>query len=340
MPQVSPQTVAIIYDSDVGTARRAAKAMAESLGFESAAAEEIALAVTELATNLFRHAHGGKLTLTPLAVADRVGLEVLSQDSGPGIPNVEQALTNGYSTIGSRGAGLGAINRLMDEFDVTSRPGAGTRILCRKWRRDYGANPEPCPLSFGVATRPRTFGAPNGDGFVIKQWARSALVGIIDGLGHGQFAHRAASTARQYVETHFDQPLDQLFRGTGRAARATRGVVMALARFDWGLGRMCFASVGNIETRVFPSSAEFKFPVRRGVIGLNAPSAKVVEHPWPLDNTMVLHSDGLRSHWGLDDFPELTRQTPAAAAEQLLRALAREQDDATVLVVGGRPDDE
>jgi hypothetical protein len=98
-------------------------------------------------------------------------------------------------------------------------------------------------MEFGVATRPRTFGAVNGDAFVVKPWARSVLAGIIDGLGHGQFAHRAAQTARQYVESHFDQPLDQIFRGTGRACRATRGVVMALARFDclpkstWGVAK-------------------------------------------------------------------------------------------------------
>ena len=81
---------------------------------------------------------------------------------------------------------------------------------------------------------------------------KRALVGVIDGLGHGQFAHRAAQTARQYVENHFDLPLDQIFRGVGRACRATRGVVMALARFDWGQGRLAFASVGNIAVRVFP----------------------------------------------------------------------------------------
>jgi anti-sigma regulatory factor (Ser/Thr protein kinase) len=308
--------------------------MAESAGFDPAAVEEIALAVTELATNLLHHARGGTLTLTPLADAGRAGVEVLSQDHGPGIPDIERALANGFSTVGSRGVGLGAVNRLMDEFDLSSRPGVGTRVLCRKWRRDYPVSPEPCPLAFGVATRPRTFGQVNGDAFVIKQWDRSALVGIIDGLGHGQYAHRAAQTARQYVESHFDQPLDQVFRGTGRAARATRGVVMALARFDWGVGRVVFASVGNIEARVFPSSAALKFPVRRGVIGLNAPAALVVERTWPPGNTMVLHSDGLRSHWGPDELPDLTGQPPSAAAEQLLRALARELDDATVIVVG------
>jgi serine/threonine protein phosphatase PrpC len=228
---------------------------------------------------------------------------------------------------------LGAINRLMDELDITSERGRGTRIVCRKWVRQHTDSIRSCPLAFGVATRPRQPGAENGDAFVIKQWAESALVGIMDGLGHGQFAHCAAQAARQYVESHCDLPLDQIFRGVSRACRATRGVVMALARFDWGQGRLAFASVGNIEVRVFPSSKQFPFSIRRGVLGVNAPNALVTEHPWPPDHMLVLHSDGLRTHWNWKDFPGLANQPAPALAQEFLRVLAKEEDDATVIVV-------
>ena len=168
---------------------------------------------------------------------------------------------------------------------------------------------------------------------MVKQWAESALVGVIDGLGHGHFAHRAAQAARQYVESHFERPLDQIFRGTARACRMTRGVVMALARFDWGRARLAFASVGNIEVRVFPSSEPFHFSIRRGIVGLNAPNALVTEHPWPPGHLLVLHSDGLRAHWGWKDFPGLASQPAAALAQEFLRRLATKEDDATVIVV-------
>jgi len=333
MGEVASQTITVHHDSDVGAARRAAKGMVEALGFDPVAGEEVALAVIELATNLIKHAGGGQLILTPLQDGARVGLEVVSHDTGPGIPDIERALTDGFSTSGSRGMGLGAVNRLMDEFDLRSRFREGTRVVCRKWRRDYAASTERCPLAFGVATRPRNFGAPNGDAFLLKRWDASILAGVIDGLGHGQFAHRAAQTARQYVETHFDQPLDQIFRGTGRACRATRGVVMALARFDWGQGRVSVASVGNIELRVFPSSGSMYFPVRRGVVGLNAPGALVTQQDWDPDAIMVMHSDGLRTHWSWREFPRLPGQSASVAAEELLRTLARANDDATVIVV-------
>jgi anti-sigma regulatory factor (Ser/Thr protein kinase) len=329
----TPQSIDVRHASDIGAARRAAKTLAESIGFAPAVGEEIALVMTELATNLIKHARDGKLVLTPLAADGRAGLEIESRDSGPGIADVEQALGDRFSTAGTRGTGLGAVNRLMDELDIASKPGQGTRIVSRKWVRRPAVSLRPCPLAFGVATRPRQPGADNGDAFVIKQWAESALVGVIDGLGHGQFAHRAAQAARQYVETHFDLPLDQIFRGVGRACRATRGVVMALARFDWGQDRLAFAAVGNVEVRVFPHSEPFRFTIRRGVIGLNAPNAVVTEHPWAPDHLLLLHSDGLRTHWSWKDFPGVADQPAPALAQEFLRVLAKEEDDATAVVV-------
>src|SRR5664280_2437884 len=153
-----PQTVEILYPSNVGAARLGSKALAESIGFDPAVCEEIALAMTELATNLIKHTQGGKLTLTPLADGGRIGLEIESHDSGPGIADVEQALADRFSTAGTHGTGLGAVNRLMDELDITSEHGRGTRIVCRKWVRQQGASLRPCPLAFGVATRPRDTG--------------------------------------------------------------------------------------------------------------------------------------------------------------------------------------
>jgi len=328
------QTIEVRYPSDVGAARHAAKAAAEGLGLDPTASEEIALAVTELATNLLKHARAGRLLLTPLRAEEGPGLQIESQDQGPGIADLQQAMTDGYSTAGSLGTGLGAVNRLMDEFEITSRAGAGTHVLCRKWLRVHPGGFRPCPLEFGVATRPHPGFALNGDAFIVRRWGESALAGIIDGLGHGQFAHRAAQAARRYIENHYTQPLSQIFTGVARACYATRGVVMALALFDWGRDRLTFASVGNIEVRVFPRAERFAFPVQRGIVGLNAPKTAVTEHPWKPDSLLVLQSDGLRSQWSWEDFPGLPEHPAHVVAQRLLRDLARHQDDATVLVVG------
>ena len=332
MPAPAPESLDIRHESDVGKARRAGKIAAMGVGFGPDESEEIVLVMIELATNLLKHAQGGRLLLQPIAADGRVGLEVESQDGGPGIADVEQAMADRFSTAGSRGTGLGAVNRLMDEMNIASRRGSGTRIVARKWVRAYRPSVRPCPIEVGVATRPCRACTVNGDSFVIKRWSESILVGVVDGLGHGPFAHQAAVTATSYVESHFDRPLDQIFIGVGRACRSTRGVVMALARFDWGRGQMSFASIGDIGARVVPDAGSFRLRERRGIVGFNAPNPDVSEHVWPPDHWLIVHSDGIRARWTATDFLELQKLAPAAAAERLLRDHAEENDDATVLI--------
>jgi len=341
---VAQQTIEVLHSSDVTVARRAATAMALAIGFDEKVAEEIVIAVSELASNLVRHAKCGTLTLTPLNEGGRIGIRIESQDSGPGIVDVEQAMTDGVSTAGSLGYGLGAVNRLMDEFAITSQQGAGggTRIVCKRWVRGEASSVTPCPLAFGAATRAHPMMAVNGDAFVIKRWGTSALVAVIDGVGHGQFAQHAAQTGRQYIESHFDQPLQAIIGGVGRACRGTRGVVMAVARFDFrnpqSAIRLTFASVGNVEARVFGRPEPLNFIIRRGIVGVNAPDPVVTEHRWEPSNVMVLHSDGVTTHWRWEDFPNLVEASATVMAQRLLRALSKNDDDATVLVVKGRDD--
>ena len=203
-----------------------------------------------------------------------------------------QAITDGFSTAGSLGYGLGAVNRLMDDFGIASRGqgGQGTRIVCQRWRSLKNPAVKPCPLVLGAATRPLPAMVKNGDAFVLERWGESALVGVIDGVGHGQSAFQAALEARLFVENHFDRPLDALFFGVGRACRGTQGVVMALARFDWGSEKLTFASVGNIESRVFECPQKMNFNQRRGLIGLNAPNPVVTEHR--CEGFMIRRADG------------------------------------------------
>jgi anti-sigma regulatory factor (Ser/Thr protein kinase) len=328
--------IPIASASDAYTVRQTAKEMASAIGFGEQVGEEIALAVSELASNLLKHARGGELRLSRVEDNGRLGIRIESHDLGPGIADVEQAMTDGFSTVGGRGYGLGAVNRLMDQFEITSRCAAstGTHIVCTRWLR-VDAPVAACPLEFGLATRPRLGMTMNGDAFVIKRWDTSALVGVIDGLGHGKHAHHAAQKARQYVETHFDQPLDAVFRGVGRTCRATRGVVMALARFEFGGDsiRFSFASVGNVEARFLRKDDAEKFIVRRGVLGGNAPSPRVTEHHWKTGNILMLFSDGVSQHWSTENFPELTNEAATVMAERLLRIFSKENDDATLIVV-------
>lgn len=337
MPLLRDRQVDVSHMSDASEARRLARTMALELGFDEKASEELALVASELATNLVKHAQGGHLTLTSIENAGRKGIQFESQDNGPGIPDIDQAVTDGFSSAESLGYGLGTINRLMDDFDILPRPDGknGTLITCRRWMRNHIRIHIPGPLSIGIATRAYPNMSLNGDAFVVEQWNESVLIAVIDGLGHGQHANIAAQTAREYIESHYDQPLTTLFRGAGRACRATRGVVMALARFDWGQNpiQIKFASIGNIAVRVFGCPNSMKFRVQRGVVGLNAPDPVVVDYDWDSSFIFVLHSDGLDSKWQWDDYPQLHKLSANETARLLMRNLARDDDDATVIVV-------
>lgn len=240
--------VEVARPAEIKRATDAARRLAALLGFGSQDCDEIVLAVTELATNLTKHTTGGKITLH--AIEGRPGIQVESEDYGPGIPDVEQAMADGFSTAGSLGTGLGTVNRLMHELEFYSLSPTGTRIVCQRWLRSKETTPFVHWLEFGAATRAYRRQAENGDAFFIRHWEGGALGGVIDGLGHGPFAQRAAQCARKYLDQHFDQSLENLFRGVGRTCSATRGVVMALARFDAARKTVATASVGNIETRL------------------------------------------------------------------------------------------
>ena len=110
---------------------------------------------------------------------------------------------------------------------------------------------------------------------------------------------------------------------------------MALVRFDFSGNeiRFSFASIGNIETRVFGGATRPQFIVPRGIVGGNAPQPRVTDYSWSPGAVLVLHSDGLSCHWGLADFPDLLRESAAMMAARLLRTLAKDNDDATVVVV-------
>lgn len=122
----------VTTQADVEYARREARHLARSLGFGPAAAEAVALSVSELATNLVRYAKDGEILVVPWETPLRRGIRIESRDRGPGLANLARALEDGYSTGGGLGSGLPGVRRLMDDFQIESDP-AGTRIVAVKW---------------------------------------------------------------------------------------------------------------------------------------------------------------------------------------------------------------
>jgi anti-sigma regulatory factor (Ser/Thr protein kinase)/serine/threonine protein phosphatase PrpC len=317
---------------DCAVAKQTARRLTCELGFAAAHSEEVVLAVAELASNVVRHAGHGTLIFRPLNGGERVGIEVEAEDHGPGMKDIEQAFADGYSSAGGLGYGLGTVNRLMDELEITSTAALGTRILCRRWIRRSTEAMHVHAWEVGVASRPRGCARENGDAFVVREWDGKLLAGVIDGLGHGEPAQQAALAAQTFVQSHYELALEKMLLGAGRACRGTRGVVMALARFD-SLTDMTFSSLGNVEVRAWSGEERLQFLVKRGILGVGEPHTIVQHHRWNPGWTLVLHSDGLHAHWQWGDFPGLEWQPAQAIADKLLHELAKDDDDATAVVV-------
>jgi len=129
-----PVIVLVTREWHVARAQRAVYALARSVGLPRGAVYSLATSVSELAHNLFFHTRdGGTLTLRAVRQNGCVGVEIVAKDDGPGIADVDLAMRDGFTTNGGLGGGLPGVERLMDEFEIVSRVGAGTRVVARKW---------------------------------------------------------------------------------------------------------------------------------------------------------------------------------------------------------------
>jgi serine/threonine-protein kinase RsbT len=127
--------VAIERESDIVTARQKGRMLAAAVGFSSPDQTMIALAISEIARNIISYAQRGEVTIRRLGEGERCGVLIVARDGGPGIPDIELAMRDGYSTGKSLGVGLPGAKRVMDEFELVSTPGNGTTVTMKKWLR-------------------------------------------------------------------------------------------------------------------------------------------------------------------------------------------------------------
>lgn len=132
---LNPERVAVHSDADVVIARQRGREIASLLGFSASDLALIATAISELARNIVLYAGSGEIEIGRLEQKDRRGIIIVARDQGPGIANIAQAMRDGFSTSGGLGLGLPGVKRLMDEFEISSRPGRGTTVTVRRWNR-------------------------------------------------------------------------------------------------------------------------------------------------------------------------------------------------------------
>jgi anti-sigma regulatory factor (Ser/Thr protein kinase) len=328
------QLLRVVDASEVASARREAAQYAESLHLGEVAAGRAALVTMELATNLVKHGDGGWILFGSTETLPRA-LSITACDKGRGIPNVQAAMRDGYSTAGSPGTGLGSVHRSALSVDLYTLEGKGTVVHCLVGDEA----PAPSPLvpgprftAAGVAL-PKPGETANGDAWGYATSGDTATIGVADGLGHGPMAATASAAAARLFASGGETPLERLMQDAHGALRATRGAAVGIARIYTALGRVDFLGAGNIAGTIVRDDGARKVVSLPGIVGHEMRKLQTFSYPWDASSVLILQSDGVSASWSEAAYPGLMQHEPAVIAAVLYRDHCRGTDDATVVVV-------
>jgi anti-sigma regulatory factor (Ser/Thr protein kinase) len=318
--------------SEVAGARRAASECAATLRMSETATGNAALLATELATNLIKHAGGGSM-LFGVDESRPQTLTITAIDKGRGMNNVAAAMQDGYSTAGSQGTGLGAVERRATSFDIYTMADKGTVIHCTI------ADEAPRPSPFDVQPRisiaglslPKPGETAFGDSWIAMRGNDSITVAVADGLGHGPAAATASAAAVRIFSGGAEQPLEQLMQDAHGALRPTRGAAVGIARIHPQQRRVDFIGAGNIAGTIADDEGMRKTVSLPGIVGHEMRKLQTFSYPWTASSVLILHSDGLSASWASKSYPGLLQHEAALIAAVLYRDHCRGNDDATVV---------
>jgi len=312
--------------SAVAACRQAVQNMAERLRFPAARIGQLALAVTEAASNLHKHAEQGSLLLCVNRDGPQPGIDLVTIDAGPGVRDVSAALRDGHSTAGTLGIGLGAIQRLADFADLYSRPGHGTSLVAR-----FCVSPPVSQPRWAGLIRPITGETECGDAYGVVPADGAVTAVLCDGLGHGPLAAAAAAAG---VAAVLDDPAGEpaaLLERVHRRMSGTRGGAVGVVQVSGQLAR--FAGLGNVAASIVSDGQRKSMISIPGIAGVQARTIRQFEYDVPPGSAVIVHSDGVSSRWEAAALPALEARDPLLIAAVLLAEAGVHRDDAGVLVL-------
>lgn len=321
--------------SEVAPARRGVNTLAAQSGFDAEDAGRAALVATEIGTNLVKHGGGGQLLAQMITQNGRHGLELLGLDKGSGIDDVARCLRDGYSTGGSPGNGLGAIERLSQHFEIYSRPGQGTAVLAQLW--PDSKVPPPGRTQIGALIVPKPGEVNCGDRWCYHERVEGLLIAGIDGLGHGLGAEQASKEACRVFEAETHRPASRLMQLLHEALRPTRGAAVTLLEIDWDGGKVTSVGVGNVSAALINGTQTKRIATDNGIVGHVISRPRELTHICQPDTVVVLHSDGLTASWQAARYPGLMQHHAALIAGVLYRDCVRGRDDSLIVVIRRTP---
>jgi anti-sigma regulatory factor (Ser/Thr protein kinase) len=296
---------------------------------------EIDILVSELGSNLIKHASGGEILAGILPAREGSGLELISIDNGPGIPDLVKMMKDGASTTQTLGHGLGTIRRFSDHFEVYSQKDWGTILLSRIYPENAPKKNDRTPhLSLRSLVISKPGELVSGDGcysFTSKNGTVKLLVA--DGLGHGAEANRAVREAIAAFKAFDSDSPAEILRHLHSALKKTRGVVGTVVLVDPVMKTWKLCGIGNISTRLTGFQQPKGYLSYNGIIGHNIPNTlndqELSQNEY---QQIVLCSDGIRSRWEHAKLPDLHKQDLIVQAAALYKDFGRKTDDMSIII--------
>jgi anti-sigma regulatory factor (Ser/Thr protein kinase) len=309
--------------------------LAATLGFSPKRLADIDIIAAEIISNLNKHTPEGELLVKSFQNNDgRTGLEILNIDQGPGIKDLPEMLKDGSSTTRTLGHGLGAIRRLSDEFDIYSIPGWGTILLSRVYLSVERGARKPSKLSVNTLMLPKKGESFCGDGWKSIIHKTEHKIIALDGLGHGPEAHKASEAAiKEFTGIKKATPAETI-RILHHKIRGTRGAVGMVFHINTFTNTIYFSGLGNITARVIGHEKNKNCISYNGIIGYSIPNTiNTNQIHWQNNETLIIHSDGLKSRWDLAHLPDILDRDGSIVAAALHKDFSRLTDDLLVIVV-------
>lgn len=323
------KTIKIKSERDAIRVSKIAFDIASKSGFDKLSSSEVTLAVSEIAGNAVKFAGAGVVKIT-IKKNKRV-LEVIIQDNGPGIKNVKTVIERGHSTtkrgmVGGLGLGLAGAKRAMDEFQIKSKVGQGTTVIMAK----YLPIPEE-EIEYGIVSLSDSQQTINGDAYVIKEFeGENVLLAVIDGLGEGEKANKAANFVKDLIEDNYKLSPAALINKCDDSLKkdSKRGSAVGILLLK--LNSLQYLGIGDTGIRIFSKDKITPYS-QSGIVGeFRLPTFKLQKYPCTSKIIVIMWTDGITPKFIEEDLP--LNQSAQKIANFIMDNYRREYGDATVLV--------
>jgi anti-sigma regulatory factor (Ser/Thr protein kinase) len=333
--------------------------IAKRAGLALPEVNKFATSVSELGRNILKYAESGEIEFQVLNT-NAPGCQAIARDQGPGIPDIEKALEDHFSSSGTLGLGLPGIKRMVDEFELESEVGTGTlvriAIHCRRGitrdsgsisleggkslgavdGRGFGGVARGAEDQFGIQCgffiRPSLGERFSGDQVFFDHSEQVQRAALIDGLGHGMGAYEVAMRARRLLAEEFDVDPVRAVERLGHGLKGSLGAAAAVVYFRAEERTLEFAGVGNVSLRHLGGRA-ISFHYAEGVLGGRMRTPTIQSMVMGPTDLVVMHSDGVSDRLARIPASDTRFQKPQDFARAIVEKYGKSHDDASCIVL-------